>query len=51
MRKYKCYMCDGIVDIVILHSDKGDELMCPRCGAVECGFSELDVKEVSPDDL
>ena len=50
--KLKCYMCDGITDKVKIAHDYqgGDYLMCPLCGAILSGFSEVgeeDVKECS----
>lgn len=47
MRKYKCYACDAIVDEIKMAHDYngGDYLKCPKCGAVEPGFAEVEVDD------
>lgn len=50
---YKCSMCDGLTDHIATRYDSSprgdDELVCPLCGAVECGFSEVEVDDPDTD--
>lgn len=51
MRKYKCCACDRIVDHIAMSYDTGfeggDELMCPACGAIEPGFSDVELEDTT----
>lgn len=46
MRKFKCYECGGVFTSFHYRKDSSlrgeDEAVCPLCGAVEAGASEVE---------
>lgn len=49
MRKFKCYECGGLFNSFYYRKDSSpsgeDEAVCPICGAVEAGATEVEVEE------